>query len=53
MVSITDAFIKKWGMSRNIEVLKMLTKMIQSLQKKREEEGFGSTIREIVEEYLP
>jgi four helix bundle protein len=37
----------------NIEVLKMLTKMIQSLQKKREEEDFGSTIRDIVEEYLP
>jgi len=37
----------------NIEVLKMLIKMIESLEKKREEEGLGSTIREIVEDYLP
>jgi len=37
----------------NIEVLKMLTRMIQSLQKKREEEGLSSTIRDIVKEYLP
>jgi len=38
--------------SINIEVLKMLIKLIESVEKKREEEGLGSTIREIVEDYL-
>jgi len=30
----------------------MLIKLIESVEKKREEEGLGSAIREIVEEYF-